>query len=127
MKRDTTTIISTLQILQKNITYEATISSNSMHPYITQGDIITICSLPLSSVHVGDIIVYNSPQSHLLVAHRVILIGHTKTGPYLVTKGDHNTTQDYVRITKEAYVGTVCKIKPTLRSLLNKFLLKIGF
>ncbi|HEV2227187.1 MAG TPA: signal peptidase I [Nitrososphaerales archaeon] len=66
----------------------------SMLPTLEGGDLVVIQGVPVSDVHVGDIIVYNnlcSTQGESVV-HRVVNI----SGGGLVTKGDNNPRNDIV-------------------------------
>jgi signal peptidase I len=66
----------------------------SMLPTLEGGDLVVIQGVPVSDVHLGDIIVYNnhcSTQGESVV-HRVVNI--TSSG--LITKGDNNPRNDIV-------------------------------
>lgn len=64
----------------------------SMLPTLEGGDLVVIQGVPISDVHVGDIIVYNHFCSSRgeSVVHRVV--GITNGG--LITKGDNNAQTD---------------------------------
>ncbi|HEV2137338.1 MAG TPA: signal peptidase I [Nitrososphaerales archaeon] len=66
----------------------------SMLPTLEGGDLVVIQGVPVSDVHVGDIIVYNNLCSTggESVVHRVVNI----TGGGLITKGDNNARNDIV-------------------------------
>ncbi len=68
------------------------VDGTSMLPTLEGGDLVVIQNVPLSDIHVGDIIVYNylCSTSGLSVVHRVIQI--TSSG--LITKGDNNPQPD---------------------------------
>jgi len=66
-----------------------------MLPTLEQGDLVMVQNVPMSSIHVGDIIVYDGACSGLFyggqpepVIHRVVNI--TSLG--LITKGDNGLT-----------------------------------
>lgn len=65
----------------------------SMLPTLEGGDLVVIQGVPISDVHVGDIIVYNGHCSSLgeSVVHRVVQIA---AGGGLITKGDNNPGTD---------------------------------
>ena len=66
----------------------------SMLPTLEGGDLVVIQGVPVSDVHVGDVIVYNnlcSSQGESVV-HRVVNI----TGGGLITKGDNNPRNDII-------------------------------
>lgn len=73
----------------------------SMNPVLMEGDLIMYEEVSLSSVEVGDIIVYSIPpliQKHYncppVVTHRVVEVRDTADGLFYRTKGDNNTVQD---------------------------------
>ena len=68
------------------------VDGHSMLPTLEGGDLVVIQSVPISDVHVGDIIVYGSPCSAEgeSVVHRVVNI----TDAGLITKGDNNPLPD---------------------------------
>ena len=68
------------------------VDGTSMLPTLEGGDLVVIQGVPMSQVHVGDIIVYggNCSASGLSVVHRVVEV----TGAGLITKGDNNAKTD---------------------------------
>jgi len=68
------------------------VDGHSMLPTLEGGDLVVIQSVPMSDVHVGDIIVYGGPCSAggESVVHRVVNI----TSAGLITKGDNNQLPD---------------------------------
>lgn len=92
-------------------------SSGSMEPVFYKGDIVLLES-NLSSIEVGDIIVYHA---HWLnsepVIHRVIAKGKSSTGEdYYLTKGDNNPIQDPMEVYPKDVISKVIKIdnKPVI-------------
>jgi signal peptidase I len=69
------------------------VDGTSMLPTLEGGDLVVIQSVPISSVHIGDIIVYNGlcSASGLSVVHRVVAV--TSSGG-LITEGDNNPGPD---------------------------------
>lgn len=74
------------------------ISSNSMHPALNAGDVVFVKGSGISSLEIGDIIVYNCPSKEYLcvtenqlIAHRIVEINKTHG---IKTKGDANERQD---------------------------------
>ncbi|MDG6987659.1 MAG: signal peptidase I, partial [Nitrososphaerota archaeon] len=61
---------------------------HSMLPTLEGGDLVVLQSVPISQVHVGNIIVYDGSCSAfgISVVHRVVAI----TSGGLITKGDNN-------------------------------------
>jgi signal peptidase I len=68
--------------------------TGSMHPAINPGDLVVDRAVPVSSVHVGDIITARRPTDHAPYSHRVQAIIHTASGIEFRTKGDANPTID---------------------------------
>lgn len=68
------------------------VDGTSMLPTLEGGDLAVIQSVPISQIHVGDIIVYNGLCSAggESVVHRVVNI----TAQGLITKGDNNAMTD---------------------------------
>jgi signal peptidase len=88
-----------------------------MEPVFYKGDIVLLES-NLSSIEVGDIIVYHA---HWLnsepVIHRVIAKGKSSTGEdYYLTKGDNNSIQDPMEVYPKDVISKVIKIdnKPVI-------------
>ena len=94
----------------------------SMLPTLEGGDLVVIQNVPISQIHVGDIIVYNALCSTegLSVVHRVVNI--TATGG-LITKGDNNPYTDQASgiaigpITQQCLEGKVIFVIPYVELL----------
>ncbi|MGA2665452.1 MAG: signal peptidase I [Nitrososphaerales archaeon] len=68
--------------------------SGSMSPTLGVGDLVVARSVPFGDIHVGDVVVFNSPTragscSDLIVVHRVV--GVASDGG-LITQGDNRAT-----------------------------------
>lgn len=93
----------------------------SMLPTLEGGDLVVIQSVPISHVHVGDIIVYNGLCSAggESVVHRVVNI----TSQGLITEGDNNPGTDQALgiasrpITQQCLEGMVVFIIPYVELL----------
>ncbi len=93
----------------------------SMLPTLEGGDLVVIQGVPVSDVHVGDIVVYNNLCSTggESVVHRVVNI--TSNG--LITKGDNNPRNDFVSnisvspITQRCLEGKVVFVIPYVELL----------
>ena len=93
----------------------------SMLPTLEGGDLVVIQNVPISQIHVGDIIVYNSLCSTegLSVVHRVVAI----TPGGLITKGDNNPYTDQASniasgpITQQCLEGKVVFVIPYVEVL----------
>jgi signal peptidase len=75
------------------LTYTRRVSGTSMLPTFEEGDLVVVVNVPSSSIHVGDVIVYNPPCSAVgeSVIHRVVSV--TSDGGF-ITKGDNNGATD---------------------------------
>ena len=94
------------------------VSSGSMVPALNVYDVIMVQgSVPFDNIKVGDIIVFNKPQTHdKVIVHRVSEI--LQQNPLeLRTKGDFNPISiPYVDlpITKDDYIGKVVYVIPQI-------------
>ena len=94
---------------------------HSMLPTLEGGDLVVLQSVPISQVHVGNIIVYDGSCSALgiSVVHRVVAI----TSAGLITKGDNNPGTDQSLgiasspITQNCLVGKVVFVIPYVELL----------
>jgi signal peptidase len=68
--------------------------TGSMRPGIQPGDAVVTRSVPVSSLHKGDIIVFRPPGQTLARVHRIYSIAPAKGGVDVVTKGDANNAPD---------------------------------
>jgi signal peptidase I len=101
--------------------YTRRVDGISMFPTLREGDVVVIQPVQLSSVSVGDIIVYGPPCSTAGedIIHRVVAV--TNSG--LITQGDNRRTNPYTDqrtgiaispITQECLVGKVVFVIPYL-------------
>lgn len=105
------------------LTYTNTrrVSGVSMIPTLETGDLVVIQNVSISSLHVGDIIVYGPPCSisGLSVIHRVYSI----SSEGLTTKGDNNPYTDQAGgiasqpIVQKCIIGKVVFVIPYLERL----------
>jgi signal peptidase I len=70
--------------------------TNSMDPTLEVGDLVVIHSVPYTSIHVGDVIVFARPDSSggcgsEIIVHRVVNI----TSEGLITQGDNRYTNPF--------------------------------
>ncbi|HVP24191.1 MAG TPA: signal peptidase I [Conexivisphaerales archaeon] len=77
----------------------------SMRPTIVDGDLAIVQPVNVSTLHVGDIVVYR--DGLIDVIHRVIRIQGNGTGTVLTVKGDNNPMPDPVPVTQQILVGKV--------------------
>lgn len=71
-----------------------TVLSNSMQPTFSAGDVVVTRAVPVGSVRVGDIIVFQPPPRDEPVVHRVTSI----RGGLITTRGDANPVDDPWRV-----------------------------
>ena len=97
------------------------VDGHSMLPTLEGGDLVVLQSVPISDIHVGNIIVYDGSCSALgiSVVHRVVAI----TSAGLITKGDNNPGTDQSLgiasspITQNCLVGKVVFVIPYVELL----------
>jgi signal peptidase len=69
--------------------------SGSMRPTLSPGDLAITQGVPLSSLRVGDVVVFTPPNETQAVIHRVTSL----KGDVITTKGDANRVSDSWRVT----------------------------
>ena len=67
-----------------------TVTSGSMRPTVSPGDVAITQSVPVDSLKVGDIIVFFPPSSTEAVMHRIVSLENG----VIKTRGDANTVED---------------------------------
>jgi signal peptidase I len=77
----------------------------SMQPTIVQGDLAIVQPVAISSIRIGDIVVYR--DGPIDVIHRVVKITNTASGIVLTVKGDNNAFPDPASVTSNLIVGRV--------------------
>jgi signal peptidase len=84
------------------------VSSGSMVPSLTIGDIIIVNGgIDFDEINAGDIIVFNEPKyGSKVIVHRVKEI-HEASTRQIITKGDHNFAPDDWVVTSEDFLGGV--------------------
>jgi signal peptidase I len=80
----------------------------SMRPTIVAGDLAIIQPVNISTIHVGDIVVYK--DGLIDVIHRVIKIQGSGASTVLTVKGDNNAVPDGVPVTSNLLVGRVVAV-----------------
>lgn len=86
------------------------ISSGSMEPVLSKGDIVVIDYNP-SSIEIGDIIVYRAAWfENKPVIHRVIAKQSSNDEVFYVIKGDNNDIQDPYPISRNQIISKVVRI-----------------
>jgi signal peptidase I len=77
----------------------------SMEPGIVQGDLAIVAPVNISTVHIGDIVVYR--DGPIDVIHRVVKIVGNGSSTVLTVKGDNNSFPDPASVTSSLLVGRV--------------------
>ena len=107
------------------LNYTRRVDGVSMLPTLEQGDLVVIQAVPMSEVHLGDIIVYGPPcsQTGSSVIHRVVSISE---GGAFYTQGDDRATNPSTDqslgiasgpITQACLIGKVVFIVPYIERL----------
>jgi signal peptidase len=74
--------------------------SGSMEPLLPVGGVVVTERVPISSLRVGDVVVFHRPDRPAeLVVHRIVALTPGVAGPIVRTKGDANGTPDPWRVT----------------------------
>jgi signal peptidase I len=66
---------------------------SSMHPAVRDGDILDVCPVSSAGLHIGDIVLYRSSRSGIVV-HRVVDIRRQEEKTILLVKGDFAARAD---------------------------------
>ncbi len=96
------------------------VSSDSMAPLLSTGDVVAWTPTPIDEVAVGDIVVFRSwLDREALIVHRVVEVREDFGKVALVTKGDANAYTDQAGphvpepcVVERNYVGTVLSVGP---------------
>jgi signal peptidase len=72
-----------------------TVLSGSMRPTMSPGDLAITQGVPVSSLRVGDVVVFTPPNETQAVIHRITSL----KGDVITTKGDANRVGDAWRVT----------------------------
>jgi signal peptidase I len=82
------------------------VGGSSMEPTIKDGATVSYEAVPFENLKIDDIIIFNKPDTNVLVIGRIIRI----TPEGLETKYDNNTTPNPYKITSKEYVGKIVRI-----------------
>ena len=78
-----------------------TVLSGSMRPTVSPGDLAITRGVPMSSLQVGDVIVFTPPTQTQQVIHRIA----SREGDVITTKGDANSVADPWHVTLQGATG----------------------
>ncbi len=94
--------------------------TGSMRPGIQPGDAVVTTSVPVGSLHKGDVIVFRPPGQTLARVHRIYSISPAKDGVAVVTKGDaNNTTDPWGRILLKGHTLKLAFVIPKAGYIVN--------
>ena len=71
------------------------VMSGSMKPTFYRGDLLVVKRVDVQDLEVGDIIVFEVPNSEVPIVHRIIEIVEKDSKKYFITKGDNNRAMDF--------------------------------
>jgi signal peptidase len=95
--------------------------TGSMQPHIRVGDVVIGHSVPTTSVHVGDIVIFRDPEgSGRELTHRVIAVRSTARTVAITTKGDANTTVERFGIASTGRIALVSYRVPQVGNLFGR-------
>ncbi len=90
------------QLIENNHAVKIVASGYSMFPFMRNGDIQTISSVPIEEIQIGDVAVFE--RNNDWISHRVIDIRKTNNETTLILRGDTCIQFDPL-VTKENYIG----------------------
>jgi signal peptidase I len=97
-----------------------TVPTGSMEPVIPKGSAIMVEHQDVSTIQVGDVIVFAAPETGTMTVHRVIEIGETDGVRTFTTKGDNNPGPDPWNLQLSGQrVHKVAKVLPVLGTVLT--------
>ncbi|MGC1177411.1 MAG: signal peptidase I [Candidatus Saccharimonadales bacterium] len=100
-------VLASLAYVQASGSKLLSVQSKSMVPAIHKGDLVTVTSIPVSHLALGDVITFVNPRnSRQTITHRVVQLPSITNGHKLTTKGDANTAAD-TPIAASAVIGIV--------------------
>ena len=70
------------------------VTSGSMRPTISPGDVAVTTPIPIATLAVGDVIAFFPPGEGRPVLHRIATLEPDPAGPLITTKGDANNVAD---------------------------------
>jgi len=98
--------VATLKVVFHTESPLMVVSSGSMIPVLNVGDIILVRGVDPSSITVGTIIIFHSPDDYSTpIVHRVIAIDHDGGALFFETKGDNNAVPDGWRVPAANLMG----------------------
>jgi signal peptidase I len=77
-------------VLARNVPFRFRARGSSMHPFIRDGDQVTVSPVSGALFRPGDVVAFVDPAVGRLIVHRIIAVSR---GEFLI-QGDHNTDPD---------------------------------
>lgn len=96
-------------ILNRGLIVRVKATGSSMSPFLAGGEILTILTVPASSLQIGDLIFYKTREGFPLL-HRIVRKQREKDMFLFQTKGDALITMDEPT-TEHDILGKVCRIE----------------
>lgn len=93
------------------------ITTNSMEPSISSGDVVIVKKYDEKQIKVGDIITYK--QKEELITHRVVDIKENEHERRFITKGDNNNIEDTEGTNYNNIKGTIIVTIPYLGNIIR--------
>jgi signal peptidase len=93
-------------VLDRGVPFRFKALGFSMHPFIRDGDVVTVSPKPGSGMRAGDVVAFCHPDTGKLVVHRVL---GWRPGGYLL-RGDNSPDVDGL-ITPEKVLGLVTRVE----------------
>jgi len=100
-------------VIEKKASFRFRAKGISMHPFIKDGDIVTISPLSNGDPHLGDVVAFCQPKTGRLVVHRII----KKTSSGYFIQGDNASESDCFKAIDEI-VGRVIRVERQGRRIL---------
>jgi signal peptidase len=103
------------------------VESGSMTPGIPVGSIVVAAPVDPADVKLGNVVVFDDPESNRQVTHRVVTVLKQKDGLYFETKGDANRRPDRAPVPAGSVRGVMRWHVPLLGSALRSLAWPRGF
>jgi signal peptidase I len=105
--------------ISNNFTPFMVVTSGSMEPVLSIGDMIYVKGVPPADIQVGDVITFKPPATYIqgsLVTHRVIAVNFDSNEVYFKTQGDNNPSVDPWTVKSSDVVGVQKGMLPAIGS-----------
>ncbi|MFC1714686.1 S24/S26 family peptidase [Candidatus Poribacteria bacterium] len=104
-------------VFAKGALFRFRAKGSSMHPFIRNGDLVTISPLSDTSLRIGDVVAFIRPGRGNLVIHRVV----RKIGDSLSIKGDNGSPGDGEIVPRAKILGRVTRVERNGKEVLLGF------